>query len=735
MGRRIKAYKINKKYLFIGVAIAVVSLAVVLLTSLTITSCRNPLMDVIESSGISVRVDGKVIQPGGSYDLGPVKQGGSYEATFTIVNSGNQDLKLTGSPDLVRIEGGAAGMFIVSQEPANVIKVRSDSSFVLSYSPIGEGQTDIQLRIDNNSKKDDFAFDLTSYVDGTDPTIVDKFPQGTGKPRNVVVSARFSEDMDFSTIDDTAFTLTGSVSGSVSSTVSYNAATRTAYLDPIVDLSPTEWHTVALSTSSITDLAGNLLFDAGGGIWVFQTGTVADTDPPQVDADSTVPANGATEVAKDTVVSATFDEDVEPSTLSTDTFKLLDGAAEVEGSVVYSAATKTATFTPDSDLDPSTVYTARLTAGIEDTIGNATTSPYYEWTFTTEAGVDNTAPQVSSSSVNPPSGANNVPTNTIISVLFNEAIDDATLTTSTFTLTDAMSGPVAAQGDSIVYDSNSMTAAFIPASDLTGGRLHTVTLTSGIADEAGNHLSPYSWTFTTGAGTDSIAPTVSSTSPANSDTDVPVDAAITATFSEAMDATTISTSTFKLLEDGVDIEGAVSYNGSTFKATFTPVDDLDEARVFTARITTGAKDSAANPLASQYEWSFTTAAGSTPPEVVDVVPEENAIDVDLSPSIVVEFSKLMDDMTITISTFKVSEIVGGIPGSPIAGSVSYDDTTREATFTPSSTLTGDIDYLIECTSTMTDIGGKALTYFSSIFTTVGNNWNSMIWDKGKWAPD
>ena len=238
MGRRIKAHRINKKYLFIAVGISVVSLGVVLLISLALTSCRNPLMDVIESSGITVKVDGKAIQPGGSYDLGRVKQGGSYEATFTIVNSGNQDLNLTGSPDLVRVEGGAAGMFSVSQEPANVIKVRSDSSFILSYNPIGEGQTDIQLCIENNSKTDDFSFEFSSYVDGTPPTIDLKFPQGTGWPTNIVVSAKFSEAMDADSIDETTFTLTGSISGPVSVTVSYNASTFIAYLDPTANGTP-----------------------------------------------------------------------------------------------------------------------------------------------------------------------------------------------------------------------------------------------------------------------------------------------------------------------------------------------------------------------------------------------------------------------------------------------------------------------------------------------------------------
>jgi hypothetical protein len=735
MGRRVKAPKIHKKYLFMGVGIAAAALAVVIVlaTSLSLTACRrNPLMNIIGESGITVKAGGKSISHGGSYDVGRVKQGGSYETTFTIVNSGNQDLELTGSP-LVRIEGGAAAMFGVLQEPSNLIRVKGDCSFVISYKPIGEGETNISLCIENNSETDDFSFELSSYVDGTPPTIDVKTPQGTEVPTNVVVSATFSEDMDPDSINETTFTLTGSVSKSVDSTVSYYTSTLTAYLQPVVDLSPTEWHTVTLSTSGITDLAGNPLFDAGGGIWIFQTGAAPDTDPPEVDPDSLIPGINATDVPWDTIISATFNEDLDPSTVSTSTFKLMKGAVEVAGSVSYSAAAKTATFTPDVNLDPSTDYTATLMEGIEDTVGNATVTAY-EWSFTTEAGVDNTPPEVTEK--NPIAGASDVATNVIISARFNERIDETTVTTSTFTLTDSVSGPV--DGD-VAYDANSMTATFTPTWELTGGNpgpLFAATLTSGIADESGNNLSPVSWTFTTGAGPDSTPPIVSSTIPLADATGVLVSADIKATFSEAMDATTINTATFKLLEDGVEIDGTVSYNDSTFEATFNPAGSLKEALAYRARITTGAEDSAGIPLGSDYEWSFITEAGTAPPQVDDVEPDENAIDVDLNTDIVVHFTKLMDDTTITTSTFTVSKIVDGIPGSPIAGSVSYDDVTRKATFTPSSPLAGDTDYLVECKADMTDIGGvNALAYFSSVFTTVADNkWGSMIWGVGKWGP-
>src|SRR5580765_5952795 len=71
---------------------------------------------------------------------------------------------------------------------------------------------------------------------------------------------------------------------------------------------------------------------------------------------------------------------------------------------------------------------------------------------------------------------------------------------------------------------------------------------------------------------DTVAPTVSATNPLNGTTGVAV---ITATFSEAMNASTITTATFVVSGPGaVPVAGTVSYNPSTYMATFTPSSPL-----------------------------------------------------------------------------------------------------------------------------------------------------------------
>src|ERR1700733_5781454 len=96
---------------------------------------------------------------------------------------------------------------------------------------------------------------------------------------------------------------------------------------------------------------------------------------------STIPANGATNVAVNTPISVTFSIAMNPATLTTATFKVTGpGGAAVAGTVTYSGVT--ATFTPAAVLAYGTIYTGTITTGAMD-LGGASMFGNYGWTFTT----------------------------------------------------------------------------------------------------------------------------------------------------------------------------------------------------------------------------------------------------------------------------------------------------------------------------------------------------------------
>jgi hypothetical protein len=113
-----------------------------------------------------------------------------------------------------------------------------------------------------------------------------------------------------------------------------------------------------------------------------------------------------------------------------------------------------------------------------------------------------------------------------------------------------------------------------------------------------------------------VSPTVTSTDPLNNVTGVTRDKALTFTFSEAMDPSTINSSTFTLKQGTTAVPGTVTYSGTT--ATFTPTNSLAAGTSYTATVTTGAKSLTGNGLAANSVWSFTTGGSASGLAVVDL---------------------------------------------------------------------------------------------------------------------
>lgn len=97
-----------------------------------------------------------------------------------------------------------------------------------------------------------------------------------------------------------------------------------------------------------------------------------------------------------------------------------------------------------------------------------------------------------------------------------------------------------------------------------------------------------------------------SRTPANLAIDVSTGARPTATFSEAMDAATLTSLTFTLVRAGTPVTGFVSYAAATHVATFFPSVALLGNGLYTARVTVGATDVAGLGLVADHTWSFTT---------------------------------------------------------------------------------------------------------------------------------
>ena len=113
------------------------------------------------------------------------------------------------------------------------------------------------------------------------------------------------------------------------------------------------------------------------------------------------------------------------------------------------------------------------------------------------------------------------------------------------------------------------------------------------------------------AAPDGDPPAIVSTTPADGGTGFGVGSAVTATFDEAMNPASITTSTFELRDaSNALVPATVSYDAATGRASLTPSAALAFDSAYTATVrggATGVKDLAGNALGANRVWSFLSA--------------------------------------------------------------------------------------------------------------------------------
>lgn len=201
--------------------------------------------------------------------------------------------------------------------------------------------------------------------------------------------------------------------------------------------------------------------------------------------------------------------------------------------------------------------------------------------------------------------------------------------------------------------------------------------------------------LTDAGSTPRMPPTVVLSTPRSGANGVPLNSSASATFSEEMDRSTLTATTFTLTagEPPVPIPGTVIYNNAI--AVFWPAALLTSNRTFTATITNGAKSSFGLGLSANYAWSFTTGTTKVP-----------GLPVHLGTA--VSFVILAKSR---ISTVPTSAITGNLGISPAAASyitgfgLTADSTN---TFSTSPQVTGKVyaaDYAQPTPSKMTTAVG------------------------------
>ena len=509
--------------------------------------------------------------------------------------------------------------------------------------------------------------------DRSAPTVSAAVPanNASGVPvQTKIITVAFSKAMNPTTLTPASFTLACPARTGLTGAVTYLAAGNVAMLTlPATHNLPAGIECTATVTTGAKDTRGTPL--ARNFVWKFTTGLAADASAPSVS--STAPVANATGVKRNTRVTASFSEAMDPQTITASNFSLACPAGTpISGDVSYAVNGNVAIFVPASVLPASTTCTATVAKGVKDVVGN-TLAGAFIWTFATGGAKDTTVPTVTSTV--PVNLATGVAIGGNIAATFSEPMNPFSINNTTFTLKQGLTTVAG------LVTSAGTTATFNPIANLAANTTYTATIAGGARGAknlAGNALaSNFVWTFTTGASTDTTAPTVTSTVPVNLAAGVPVNQNINASFSEAMNPLSITSATFTLKQGINPVAGLVTYMGTT--ATFNPTTNLAANTTYTAVIVggaSGAKDLAGNALAggvAANPWTFTTAASALP------APGPALVNLDCASSFAVLAGSTVTNTGLTIVNGDLglspgSEVTGFPPGRVVGGAIHVNDT-------------------------------------------------------------
>lgn len=404
--------------------------------------------------------------------------------------------------------------------------------------------------------------------DRVTPTLVASTPvaQAAGVGPGAAIVLGFSETMD-----------TGSVTARLAPPVALTNPTwdEEGKVVSFTPLSPLAHSTAYVLTVEGKDLSGNALAAVQ---LSFTTRGPPDEVPPTLA--SSLPANDTVGVAVASTLSLKFSEPMNPALLT-----VTAEPAQELGEAVWSEGNSRATFTPAEPWAPGTLYTVSVSAG--DAEGNPLVGvPRVR--FTTAAPPDAVRPTVAGTT--PTAGSSTFPAAANLTFTFSEPMSPSTMSSLV-----ALSPSVPCV---LTWSNENTLLTCDPTSPLAGDTQYTVTLSSALADAAGNTLGAnHVFSFRTAAEADVTRPTITTATPAHGSIGAAQRPTFVVTFSEPMNRADTQAALQVTSPAGLAFTYAWSADSTTLYAA--PTSDIPHGRQVDWQVGSGAKDLSGNTLVTR----------------------------------------------------------------------------------------------------------------------------------------
>lgn len=219
-------------------------------------------------------------------------------------------------------------------------------------------------------------------------------------------------------------------------------------------------------------------------------------------------------------------------------------------------------------------------------------------------------------------------------------------------------------------------------------------------------------------------PAVVAISPGNGQSGVGINAPVVVSFSQSLDPTTVTATTFSINSGGA-IAGSRTLSSGTggpnSVITFTPSAPLPANAAISVFVGTTIKSLSGSPLLASQSFIFSTggASDAAAPSVIFISPPDGATGIGTNTAVIVQFSESMNAVSITPQSFTLSTgeiaVSGRLSVIGRVGDAAFPSLT--AVFTPDQLLAPNVVYRVGLSGTITDTAGNPLAPFTAGFTT------------------
>jgi large repetitive protein len=545
------------------------------------------------------------------------------------------------------------------------------------------------------------TFTTMAGPDFNPPYVVNSSVQNsqTNVPVNSAFTMTFNKPVDIGSLDGASVGVGSCCWTPLPATISWSADQTTVFIAPTTTLAAgTQYY---LFSFNLTDLSGNPQsgFDVS-----FTTSFSANTNPPTVI--NTSPENADTQIPTNSPVEVLFSEPIQPTSVGQVT--LTKGGNPVAVTASFGNGNQLLILTPTVPLVANTSYTLTI-AGVKGTAGNQMTSTVTN-TFTTGPTFNFQTPTVML--VDPANGTLNVGVNVTPHVEFSEAVNELTIPTALVLFYQDYYQGYATIASTVTVAANRLSATITPSAALQPNTQYEVYL-CGFTDIAGNGGSCFTSTFWTGTSTDTTHATVSTISPAKTQTGVPLNADVVAVMSATIDPTSITNSSITVTPSGGSaIAGTVSLAADGVTLTFVPAAALTASKLY--NVSVGGFNDVGGNTVTTFTSSFTTGTatyGSGSFNVVSTSPATGATGVSVTSPVTITMSNLIDagsvnPNTVFVYVYSSSQVVAG----------TYSVSGNAVTFTPLTQYPANTQMAMGV-SGLTDEAGNTDAQYPYTFTT------------------